>query len=351
MNCKERLFAVFEQKGIDRVPCPGILQHGTVDLMDACGAAWPEAHTDGEKLAKLTWAAYEIAGLEGVRVPFTVYIEAEALGAELFKWKKDNHPMVKKHAINSLEDIDKMEVPDFKREGKLMQATLKAIEILKPKCDKEKIPLTAAAISPATMLLDAGVGDTMRAMIWVKKNPEEMKKLLRKLKDVYLSAMEAYVDAGVDVIMYNDAIGPEVGEKQYIDLGCPEINKECVRKTKERGVYVVLHACSKRIMHLADLYVESGVHCLSFAEMIRVKDMRERVGDKIAIMGGVNQLTTLLKGTPEDVKEEAKRAIDEGVDVLAPGCGFGPKTPLANMKAMVEAVKEYGHNGRLAKKK
>jgi uroporphyrinogen-III decarboxylase len=53
MNYKERLYTTFEQNPVDRVPCPGILQTGTVDLMDACGAAWPEAHWDAEKMAKL----------------------------------------------------------------------------------------------------------------------------------------------------------------------------------------------------------------------------------------------------------------------------------------------------------
>jgi [methyl-Co(III) methanol-specific corrinoid protein]:coenzyme M methyltransferase len=49
----------------------------------------------------------------------------------------------------------------------------------------------------------------------------------------------------------------------------------------------------------------------------------------------------LLPGPIDKIKEECKKALTEGVDVLAPGCGIAPMTPLSNIKAMVEARNEY----------
>ncbi|MDD2439361.1 MAG: uroporphyrinogen decarboxylase family protein, partial [Methanosarcinaceae archaeon] len=34
-------------------------------------------------------------------------------------------------------------------------------------------------------------------------------------------------------------------------------------------------------------------------------------------------------------------ALEEGIEVLAPGCGIAPMTPLKNVKALVEARDEY----------
>jgi len=40
------------------------------------------------------------------------------------------------------------------------------------------------------------------------------------------------------------------------------------------------------------------------------------------------------------VKAEAKQCLLDGVDVLAPGCGIAPRTPLANIRALVEVRDE-----------
>ncbi|MHC1566358.1 MAG: uroporphyrinogen decarboxylase family protein [Candidatus Syntropharchaeia archaeon] len=347
MNCRERLHAALDQNPIDRVPCPGILQTGTVDLMDACGAAWPEAHTDPEKMAKLSWAAYEFAGLEGIRVGFTVYTEAVTLGAKLRKFKKDNQPMVEEYVVKELEDIDKIEIPDPKRDG-WMAIVLKATELLVEKCEREKIPITVMALGPLPLALDDGVTDLMKGMIWLKTNKDDVMRLFKKMCEVNVTFSEAAVDAGADIILYNNGLAGTIGEDVYKSMFF-EGDKECIKKIRETGARVVIHHCSDPtniISTLADL----GAHGISIPEMVEVSKMREIVGDRVALVGGVNQLFTLIKKGPEDVMEEAKKAIEDGIDVLCPGCGFGAKTPLENMRAMVEAAKKYGKYGRLIKK-
>ncbi|MHC1567939.1 MAG: MtaA/CmuA family methyltransferase [Candidatus Syntropharchaeia archaeon] len=347
MSYAERLFAALEQNPIDRVPCPGLLQTGTLDLMEASGAYWPDAHTDPEKMMKLSWAAYEFAGLEGIRVPFTAYTECEAVGAELHKWKKDNHPMVKKHAIQTPEDVDRLEVPDFRKTGKLSPVALKAVDLLAPMCKKEKLPLTVMVMGPVSIALNSGMINMMNSMIWFKNNPEVIDKLFKKCQDIAFAFSEAAVDAGADVILYNDGLAGTVTPEDYQERFF-EGDKNCIRRIRNLGIHVVIHICSDARPVLPYLK-ELGAHGISIAEMVPMKQAREIVEDSVALVGGCNQLYTLIKKGPEDVMEEAKKAIEDGVDVLAPGCGFGAKTPLKNMQAMVEAAKKYGGNARLAR--
>jgi [methyl-Co(III) methanol-specific corrinoid protein]:coenzyme M methyltransferase len=49
----------------------------------------------------------------------------------------------------------------------------------------------------------------------------------------------------------------------------------------------------------------------------------------------------LLAGSPERVTAEAKKCVNDGVDILAPGCGLAPHTPLRNLEAFVHARDEY----------
>lgn len=84
VNEKERLLGVLRGAPIREVPCicPGGMMNAiVVGLMDRCGIAWPEAHTDPVKMAKLARAVYDHDMFENYGVPFCMTVEAEAMGA------------------------------------------------------------------------------------------------------------------------------------------------------------------------------------------------------------------------------------------------------------------------------
>ncbi len=80
---KTRLLAALEGKPVDKVPVCSVTQTGIVELMDKVGAAWPEAHTNPELMAKLAIANYELSGLEAVRLPYCLTVLGEAMGCEI----------------------------------------------------------------------------------------------------------------------------------------------------------------------------------------------------------------------------------------------------------------------------
>jgi [methyl-Co(III) methanol-specific corrinoid protein]:coenzyme M methyltransferase len=63
--------------------------------------------------------------------------------------------------------------------------------------------------------------------------------------------------------------------------------------------------------------------------------------NNIAVIGNISTAHTLYIKTPNDVREEAFKCLDADIDILAPGCGLAPETPLRNLLAMVEARDEY----------
>ena len=79
--------------------------------------------------------------------------------------------------------------------------------------------------------------------------------------------------------------------------------------------------------------IDTGATALSIDHAVPLMQAKKIVGDKAAIIGNVDPSKTLFLGTPEQVETEAKNCIDAGTDILAPGCGFPPITPLENMKA------------------
>ncbi len=82
---------------------------------------------------------------------------------------------------------------------------------------------------------------------------------------------------------------------------------------------------------------ETGFDGISVDEAVDVARIKPLVGN-VKVLGNVSSKSTLVFGSPEDVKQESRKALASGVDFLEPGCGFSPMTPIKNIKAMVEAV-------------
>ena len=77
------------------------------------------------------------------------------------------------------------------------------------------------------------------------------------------------------------------------------------------------------------------------------EELKKEYGDRITFWGGgVDTQKTLPFGTPDDVRREVR----ERLKIFGPGGGFvfatvhniQARTPIENVLAMVETVKEYG---------
>ena len=52
--------------------------------------------------------------------------------------------------------------------------------------------------------------------------------------------------------------------------------------------------------------------------------------------------TTLLSfSNPQDIKAVCLKALNDGIDILAPGCAIPPNTPFENLEALVQAAEEF----------
>ena len=100
MSPRERVLAALNHESLDRPPVAVFTQSATVDQMDAVGAAWPEAHSNADLMAKLAAAQADHNGTEGVRAGFCLTAEAQALGATVALDKKDAAPMIKGHNLH-----------------------------------------------------------------------------------------------------------------------------------------------------------------------------------------------------------------------------------------------------------
>jgi [methyl-Co(III) methanol-specific corrinoid protein]:coenzyme M methyltransferase len=335
---KRRVLAALLGGKVDRVPvssvagCGGIV---CVEMQKTTGICWPEAHKDPEKMAKLAIAACKLTGLECVRVPFDFVVEPEALGCEI-KWYStpESVPAVSGHPYEKPEDLKMPE--DFLDRGRI-PVVLEAITLVRKEVG-DFFPISSLALGPFS--LSGELAGMERFVKWIVLKPDYVKQFVNFVTDIVIEYAKAQYRAGSDIVQVADpmASGDVINVAMFREFVKPAL----IKIANSLGGIKVLHICGRAEKHVPDM-VETGFDGISIEEIVDISRIKPLVGN-VKILGNVSSKKTLIFGSPSQVKEEARKALEAGVDLLEPGCGISPITPLENIKALVEAVKEFKSN-------
>ena len=335
---KKRLINAFQGKTVDRIPCLSVTQTGTVELMEKTGLFWPFAHSDPEKMAALAYAGHEIAGLEAIRYPYCLTVFAEIMGCSIRMGTKEIQPSVLTNPFsNGPEDL---KVPENLLEKGRIPTVLRATEILKTRTGNgtyDEIPLIAGMKEPLTVF--SHIAGIKNCLIWTIKKPEYFDAFMETCTEICIEYANELFKYGVDVVCMPDGgiAGSRMMHPSVLENSVKPLYKRFCKKVKGPKV---LHICGDVGDSLKTLS-ECGFDAISIEEKVSIKAAKASIGEKTRIIGNVSPSRTLLFGTPDTVKAEAKKCLSEGVDILAPGCGIAPRTPLANIRALVEARDEW----------
>ncbi|MCE5296038.1 MAG: MtaA/CmuA family methyltransferase [Euryarchaeota archaeon] len=335
MTEKERLFGALDRTSVDRVPCASPLQTGTVELMEKAQAWWPEAHIEPRAMARLAKASHTFAGIESVRVPFDVTVDASAFGARTGMERIDRQPAVIAPVFPSDARLD-IDVPDPLRDGR-SPMLLAAIRELKEDPDLRGTPVICGVTGP--FMLSCQLRGIDRAMIDVVVEPELIVRMLESATEWCVSFIDEAIRAGADVIALTDATssGDILSPEQYRSFALP-YQRAIAERIAFDGSRSVLHICGDTSRDL-DMMADCGFGGVSVDQCMDMRYVSMLLKGRAACIGNVSPTTTLLSKRTSDVEYETMDAMRKGTDVVAPGCGFAPRTPLANMRAMANTVK------------
>lgn len=144
--------------------------------------------------------------------------------------------------------------------------------------------------------------------------PEKLDKLLDKLCEIAMQAIERFSEIGVDGIISADDWGfqdrlmvkPDIWYKVW------KAKYEKVYKfAKSKGILNFLHSCGY-IIDILDGLIEADLNVIQMdqQENMGVENLSNRFGGKICFFCPVDIQNTMVKGTVEDVKNYAKKLID-----------------------------------------
>jgi len=323
--------ALFNGRKGSRPPAGNPTSIACHELMDATGVDFPTAHLEAEAMAELALAGHEILGFDVVMPEYSVHQEAAALGCTTDWGDRNTMPDAKDAPYADFSDV---EVPDNVLEKPSCRVVLEALSLLRREVG-DHVAVFGKVMGPWTisyhlagtqnLLLKVGLGEGDKVI-----------KMMRQVMGLTVAFANAQFQAGADVVCLADhATGNLVGPYHYRDLLLP-IHQEI---TAQIGGPLILHVCGDCSDRL-ELFADSGVDAYHFEWQVEAKEAVKRIGDKISLVGNVNNPETLLQGTPEQVFEQARYAIEAGVNIIAPECAIPLSTPVENLKAIVAACRE-----------
>ncbi|OGC02771.1 uroporphyrinogen decarboxylase [candidate division KSB1 bacterium RBG_16_48_16] len=266
--------------------------------------------------------------------------EPSALGAKIKFWQ-DNTPS-EYHTLYHIEDIEKF--PEYEVENDAFMAmTLHRIKMHKQRIlDHGYILPMATSRGP---LCTAGfVRNTTDFMIDLVENPEYAHKLIALCTNLiidWLMAQAKIMGDTVESIFILDDIVGFINEEHYQEFAHPYLKKICDAFPKD---WIKVYHNDADINACLDYLPDCGFHVLNWGKQTDIAEVKERVGDRMCLMGNVNPLEIGVRGTPEEVRDATLEVLEksggEGI-ILSVGGGTSPGMPRENILAMLQALEEF----------
>jgi [methyl-Co(III) methanol-specific corrinoid protein]:coenzyme M methyltransferase len=344
MNAYDRLMNVLngKRRDIDRLPAMNSVGTYTLESMSAFDAHWPDAHRDPKKMARLAAGLSMQAGLDNITVPFDLTVEAEAFGApvEYFmdqvKW-----PTVKRFIARDASDL---QIPDDVLSAGRIPHVLEALRILREE-NKREVPVIAFINAPFTSIGSYMV-EPSDFLKMIRRKPEKVTEFSDELYPYYAEIANAYAEAGADVISFREegASLDSISPRHFDELIKPYLKKMIGLVKAPR----IIHNCGQCVggdLELISKLMECGAEAITIGEttyMEAAKEIANKVKQGYPIGGNISAYNVIHSGPVELIREQVRQVIEDGTDMVTPGCDFWIETPTKNVRAFVEAVEEFG---------
>ena len=135
-----------------------------------------------------------------------------------------------------------------------------------------------------------------------------------------------------------------MNEEHYKEFAHPYLKRICDAFPHD---WVKIYHNDADINAFLEHLPDCGFQVLNWGKQTDIAEVKERVGDRMCLMGNVNPLEIGVRGTPEEVREATLDVLEksggEGI-ILSVGGGTSPGMPKQNIVAMLQALEEF--NGK-----
>ncbi len=292
---------------------------------------------DPELAVEITLEPVRAFGVDAAIVFSDILLPAEGMG---FRLDYDPAPRIEP-AVRSRSDIERVRVPGVEEATPYL---LEAVRLARRELDG-KVPLIGFAAAPFTLAAYLVEGGASRSFENVKRllygDPSAARALLGKAADVVARLLAAQVAAGAEAVQLFDSWAGILSLRDYRAFALPYARRvvETLGESRVPRIYFALDAG-----HLLEAMPETGAEVIGLDWRVGLAEAARRIGRRVALQGNLDPAVLLT--APETIAREARLVLEEGAaasgHIFNLGHGVLPETPVANVAALVDAVRRAG---------
>ena len=340
MNSYERCMTVLNHGIPDRVP---VIPQDHHVAMRYAGFNHANFHTDPWKMMEAQLRYMEDLDMDGTFIGADTVCLAEAVGCQI-AITEDHCPRPLGGCLKDYSNLDKLKLPDPYSSGR-MPVWVEATRLIAERVGKDKLVIARAdqgAFSLASMM--RGMQEFLMDVVSGYYD-DEIEQLLNYCNECMWVFIKALKEAGAHVVTTGDSIsGPGVVSPSIYRRFSYPYEKEIARRCHENDLKFSIHICGWADPILPD-WVDTGCDLMELDHKTTFELARKYSLGKSCLFGNINT-TLLFNGTYDEVFEETRKLLaqvmPQGDFILSSGCLVSDAAPVENMKAMVDAAKEFG---------
>ena len=348
MTSLERIRCAARRQSVDRVPvAPYLGNHGA----RVAGVLIGQYCQSGRVMAEAQFRAWQVYGQDAVVAQSDNYYIAEGFGLKVEHYQ-DSTPTLKTPAVRELEDIEKLRVPDPYQDGR-MPIYLEAIRRL-AEMTRGEVAVRAPGTGPFSLAAHLmGAEQFLVELAMAERHPggfgeESLKRLLELTTDTLIAFATACLEAGAHIVQAGDSLAScdMISPATYRKWAWPAERRffSTINPLAERyGAATLLHICGN-MTPVLDAMADTGAHILELDHKVSLKTAKEHVGDRVCLMGNLDPVELLWRGTPAAVTRAAQQAIADAAEhggfILGSGCEVPVAAPTDNLRAMLKVARE-----------
>ena len=274
--------------------------------------------------------------LPGFWSEFGMCTEPSAFGTKC-RWVEDGLPYADK-IITHIDDIASLAKPDPRTDG-LLPFVIRRLELHRPRIEAAGHQIRFA-VARGPLNIASFLMGTTEFLMALRTDPEPIGKLLTLITDFtadWLAYQKECFPAIEGIFILDDIVG-FMGEADFRQVGLPYLKRlfGCL------DVPVRFFHNDAQGLVCAGFLQEMGVNLFNFSFEHSLREMQERTGGAVTLLGNVPPRDVLAQGTPEEVAARAQADLESLSDkrriILSCGGGMPPDVPTANIEALVRSA-------------
>lgn len=194
-------------------------------------------------------------------------------------------------------------------------------------------------------------------MVRMYTDPEAVDALFTHMVDYYYASSERIfqaADGAIDIFFMGNDFGSQTGPLLGAALFDRFVQPHLARLAKlghDYGMKVMLHCCGG-VRELIPSFIDAGIDAIHAVQPscrgMDLAELKQEFGARLVFNGAIDSHHVLINGTPESVRQ----AVRDVLEIMKPGggyiCGAShdtilEETPVKNVVAMFDAVREFGN--------